>query len=338
MTGITKGMRRLVSSVATGLTAAAVSGAACAQNIGQPTDGALGLQPGVTSLRHEATFFHDWILLPIITVITLLVLALLIWVMVKFNRRANPTPARFTHNTMVEIVWTVLPVLILMFIAIFSFRLLFNYHATPPVDVTVKVTGRQWNWDYEYPDLHIPAYTSAILPEADARARGVPYRLASTAPMVVPVGRVVRVLTTAEDVIHAFAMPAFGNKVDAIPGRINETWFRAERVGTYYGQCSELCGVDHAFMPIEIRVVTQAEFDAWVRERARPPAAPAAAPAAAAATNAAATNAAAPAAATNAAPAATNAATNAATPAATNAAAPAATNAAAPVAANAAAN
>jgi cytochrome c oxidase subunit 2 len=331
-------MRRLVSGGAAGLYAAAVSATAFAQNIGQPTDGALGLQPGVTPLRHEATAFHDLLLMPIITVISLFVLALLIWVMVKYNRRANPIPARFTHNTMVEVVWTVAPVLILMVIAIFSFRLLFNYHTTPPVDVTVKVTGRQWNWDYEYPDLHIPAYTSAMLPEAEARARGVPYRLAATAPMVVPVNRVVRILTTAEDVIHAFAMPAFGNKVDAVPGRVNETWFRAERVGTYYGQCSELCGVDHAFMPIEIRVVSQAEFDAWVRQRARPPA-PAAAPAA--------TNAATPAAgATNAAPAAADAATNAAAtnaaaaPAAgaTNAAAPSATNAAAPApAANAAA-
>lgn len=278
MTGLLKTMRRLTSGFGALSFAMLVTVPAWAEDlIGQPTDRAIDMQPAASVMRHESIWFHNWILMPIITVISLFVLGLLVWVAVRYNSRANPVPARWSHNTLIEITWTAVPVLILMVISIFSFRLLFNYHAMPPVDVTVKATARQWNWDYEYPDQRIAAFTSAMLPEVDARARGVPFRLASTAPMVVPVGRVVRVLVTAEDVIHAFAMPAFGNKIDAVPGRVNETWFRAERIGTYYGQCSELCGIDHAFMPIEIRVVSQADFNAWVAQRATPAPPPAAA-------------------------------------------------------------
>src|SRR5690606_1358836 len=163
--------------------------------------------------------FHDGVLLPIITGICLLVLGLLIWVIVRYNKRANPTPARWSHNTPVEIVWTVMPVMILMFIAIFSFRLLFAYHDMPRADVTVKATGYQWYWGYEYPDLEIGEYISHMLPEDAATARGVPYRLATTEPIVVPVGKVVRVLTTGADVIHSFAVPSFGVIADSIPGR-----------------------------------------------------------------------------------------------------------------------
>jgi cytochrome c oxidase subunit 2 len=255
------------------LTAGAVAGAmsafwgvsALAEDLmGQPTPGAIDLQPGVTPLRHDAIFFHNAILLPIITAITLFVLGLLVWVIVKYNKRANPVPARWSHNTAIEVTWTLVPVLILVFIAIFSFKLLFAYHDMPKPDLTVKATGYQWYWGYEYPDQEISEFVSNVLPEDQAKAKGVPYRLAVNEPLVVPVNKTVRVLVTGADVIHAFAVPSFGVITDAIPGRVNETWFKAERTGTFYGNCRELCGVDHAFMPIEVRVVTQPEFDAWV--------------------------------------------------------------------------
>jgi cytochrome c oxidase subunit 2 len=190
-----------------------------------------------------------------------------------------------------------------MVIAIFSFRLLFAYNDMPKPYMTVKATGYQWYWGYEYPDQKISEITSLPLTKEQAEAKKVPYLLAADKPLVVPVNQVVRVQVTGADVIHAFALPAFGLKTDAIPGRLNETWFKAEKVGTYYGQCSELCGVDHSNMPIEIKVVSQADFDAWVKSKTAPPA-PAAAPATAEAAPAAATPAAAPASAPAAAPAA----------------------------------
>jgi cytochrome c oxidase subunit 2 len=235
--------------------------------VGQPTPGAIGLQPGVTPLKHDAAFFHDVILLPIITVITLFVLALLVWVMVRYNKKANPTPATWSHNTTIEVIWTVVPVLILMFIAIFSFRLLYAYHDMPKPYMTVKATGYQWYWGYEYPDNGISEFVSNILPEDKAKEKNVPYLLAATEPLVVPVGKPVRVIVTGADVIHAFAVPAFGIISDAVPGRLNETWFKVERPGVYYGNCRELCGVDHAYMPIEVHAVSQAEFDAWVASK-----------------------------------------------------------------------
>lgn len=300
-------MRALATGVAAGAMAAFWGASALAEDlVGQPTPGAIDLQPGVTPLRHDAIFFHNAILLPIITAITLLVLGLLVWVVVRYNRRANPTPARWSHNTLIEVIWTLAPVLILVFIAIFSFKLLFAYHDMPKPDVTVKATGYQWYWGYEYPDQKISEFVSNMLPEDQAKAKNLPYRLAATEPLVVPVNKTVRVLVTGADVIHAFAVPSFGVIIDAIPGRVNETWFKAEKVGTYYGQCRELCGVDHAFMPIEVRVVTQPEFDAWVASKGGSVAG--AAPAAAAA-------AAAPAAAGAAQPAAATAQNNPAAPA-----------------------
>lgn len=292
-------MRALATGVAAGAMSAFWGASALAEDlVGQPTPGAIDLQPGVTPLRHDAIFFHNAILLPIITAITLLVLGLLIWVVVRYNRRANPTPARWSHNTAVEVIWTLAPVLVLVFVAIFSFKLLFAYHDMPKPDLTVKATGYQWYWGYEYPDQKISEFVSNQLPEDQAKAKGVPYRLAATEPLVVPVNKTVRVLVTGADVIHAFAVPSFGVIIDAIPGRVNETWFKVEKVGTYYGQCRELCGVDHAFMPIEVRVVTQPEFDAWVASKggsaaaapavvaaAAPAAADAAQPAAATASN-----------------------------------------------------
>lgn len=235
--------------------------------MGQPTPGGIDLQPAASPLKADAIWFHNAILLPMCIIISLLVLGLLAWCVIKYNKKSNPTPAKWSHNTLVEVVWTVLPVMVLVGISLFSFRLLFAYHDMPEPDLTVKATGNQWNWAYEYPDQGVSEYVSNMLPEDEARARNVPYLLAADEPMVVPVGQTVRVLVTAADVIHSFALPAFGLKTDAIPGRVNETWFKADRTGIFYGQCSELCGTDHAFMPIQINVVTQAEFAAWVASR-----------------------------------------------------------------------
>ena len=281
-------MRALATGVGAGaLTMFWGAQAFAADVIGQPTDRAIDLQPGVTPLRHDAIFFHNVILMPIITAIMLFVAGLLLWCIIRFNRRSNPVPAKWSHNTPIEVAWTLIPVLILVFIAIFSFKLLFAYNDMPKPDMTIKATGYQWYWGYEYPDQKIPEFISNILPEDKAVAAGKPYRLAATAPLVVPVNKVVRVLVTGADVIHAFAVPSFGIITDAVPGRVNETWFKADRIGTYYGSCRELCGVDHAFMPIEVHVVSQADFDAWVATKAPKPAplpavAPEAAPAVAA--------------------------------------------------------
>jgi cytochrome c oxidase subunit 2 len=276
------GMRKLASVAVLAGAAAMATGRAFAEDyvIGQPKDGAIGFQTAYAPLKHDVIFFHNMILLPIITIIVLFVAFLLGYCVIRFNKKANPTPAKWSHNTIVEVVWTAAPVLILMFVAIFSFKLLFAYHDMPPPYMTVKATGYQWYWGYTYPDQKIDEITSTLMPEAEAKAKGLPFRLAAENPMIVPVGKVVRVLVTGADVIHAFAMPAFGNKIDAIPGRINQTWFKAEKIGTFYGQCSELCGIDHAFMPIQINVVSQADFDKWAASKA--PAAAPAAPAAAA--------------------------------------------------------
>jgi len=278
-------VHRVLAGVSAGALAAIFAGQAMAEELlGQPTPGAIDLQPAASPLKHDAIFFHNAILLPIITIISLFVMGLLIWVIVRYNKRANPTPARWSHNTPIEVLWTVVPVLILMVIAIFSFKLLYAYHDMPKPYMTVKATGYQWYWGYEYPDQKIPEITSNVLTPEEVAARGLPSslnNLAASEAMVVPVNQVIRVQVTGADVIHAFALPAFGLKTDAIPGRLNETWFKAEKVGTYYGQCSELCGINHAFMPIEIKVVSQPEFDAWVATKAPPPApaAPAAVPA-----------------------------------------------------------
>jgi len=262
--------------------AAGISTQAFARDLmGQPTPGAIGLQPAASALKHQAAFFHNIILLPIITVISLFVLALLLICVFRFNKRANPTPAKWSHNTTIEILWTGLPVLILMVIAIFSFQLLYAYHTFPKPDLTIKMTGYQWYWGYEYPDQKLPEYTSNYLSEADAKAKNVPYLLATDHAMVVPVHANVRLLITGADVIHDVGVPAFGLKTDAVPGKVNQTWFNPEQTGVYYGQCDQLCGTNHAFMPIEIRVVTQDEFNAWVAQQHAPAPAPAAAPPAA---------------------------------------------------------
>ncbi len=205
--------------------------------MGQPTPGGIALQPAASPLKHEAHIFHDAILLPIITAICVLVLGLLIWIVVRYNAKANPVPAKWSHNTLIEIIWTVVPVMILVGISLFSFRLLFAYHDMPTPDLTVKATGNQWNWAYEYPDQGIGEYISNMIPEDEIASRGMPhslYRLAADEPMVVPVGKTVRLLVTAADVIHAVALPAFGLMTDAVPGRINKTWFRATQTGTFW--------------------------------------------------------------------------------------------------------
>jgi cytochrome c oxidase subunit II len=233
--------------------------------LGQPSDWQLGLQQSATPVMDYIIWFHDY-LLYWITAITAFVLLLLIIVIVRFNARANPTPSRTTHNTLVEVLWTIIPIVILMFIAVPSFKLLFlQLRDIPPVDITVKATGKQWYWSYSYPDHGKFEFDSLMLKEGE-RKEGQPRLLAVDNEMVVPVNKTVRVITTGSDVIHAFAVPSFGIKIDSIPGRINETWFKAVREGVYYGQCSELCGKDHAYMPIAVRVVSEQAFAAWVEE------------------------------------------------------------------------
>jgi cytochrome c oxidase subunit 2 len=252
-------LKRLVAVVVTYVTVFA-GGAALAAS-GQPEPWQLGLQQGATPVMDNIIWFHDF-LLWVITAITVFVLALLVIVAVKFNAKSNPVPSRTTHNTLIEVIWTVVPVLILVTIAVPSFRLLFYQLNTPQADVTVKATGKQWFWSYSYPDSKFE-FDSLMVQTKDLKP-GQPRLLAVDNEIVVPVNKVVRILTTGSDVIHSFAVPAFGIKIDAVPGRINETWFKAEREGMYYGQCSELCGKDHAFMPIAVRVVNDTEYTAWL--------------------------------------------------------------------------
>jgi cytochrome c oxidase subunit 2 len=233
----------------------------------------MGLQEAVTPVAEGIHWFHNWLLMPIITAIALFVLGLMIYVMVKFNAKTNPVPSKTTHNTTVEVLWTVIPIVILVIIAIPSFRLLYLQRDIPAADMTLKVIGNpNWNWTYEYPDLGLNddgsakvAFTALLKSAEDAAKDGVPYLLATDVPVVVPVGKTVKLIVTAdpEGIIHAWTVPSFGLKIDAVPGRLNEDWFRAGKEGVYYGQCSELCGKDHAYMPIEVHVVSQADFDAW---------------------------------------------------------------------------
>ncbi|MFN0262592.1 cytochrome c oxidase subunit II [Tepidamorphus sp. 3E244] len=253
--------RALAALVAVVAAVATFGGAAHAA---QPEPWQLGLQPAASPVMDFISWFHNYILV-IITVITLFVLGLLIYVMVRFNERANPEPSKTTHNTLIEVVWTLVPVLILAAIAIPSFRLLYFEQTIPEPDLTIKVTGYQWYWSYEYPDQDEMSFDSLLLRGDDLPA-DKPRLLAVDNEVVVPVGKNVKILVTGADVIHNWAMPAFGIKIDAIPGRLNQAWFRADEPGVYYGQCSELCGRDHAFMPIAVRAVPEEEFTAWVEQ------------------------------------------------------------------------
>ena len=225
----------------------------------------MGLQPAATPVMERIGDFHD-LLMVIITLIVLIVLGLLVAVMVKFNRKANPVPAKTTHNTLLEVMWTTVPILILVIIAVPSFKLLYFADSNPRTEMTLKITGHQWYWAYEYPDQGGFGFESYMVPQADL-VKGQQRLLSVDNRVVLPVDTKIRLLMTSDDVIHNWAMPAFGVKLDAVPGRSNETWTEATRTGTYYGQCSELCGKDHAFMPIEVHVVSKAEFAVWAAEK-----------------------------------------------------------------------
>ncbi|MGI1660780.1 cytochrome c oxidase subunit II [Palleronia sp. KMU-117] len=239
--------------------------------IGAPVDRAIGFQPAATSIAEDLQWLDGFILV-IITAIVLFVTALLVVVVVRYNRRANPTPATFTHNTPIEVTWTVVPIVILVFIGAFSLPVLFKEQVIPEAEVTIKATGYQWFWGYEYPDEGF-AFDSFMLPREELEANGYTqdeYRLATDTAMVVPTGKRVVVLVTAADVIHSWTIPAFGVKQDGVPGRLAALWFEVEpgKEGIYFGQCSELCGKDHAFMPITVKAVTEAEYEDWLSRAA----------------------------------------------------------------------
>jgi cytochrome c oxidase subunit 2 len=247
--------RRLLGLAVAGVALAA--GGTASAELGQPAPWEWTLQESATQVMDNITWFHNF-LFWLITIITLFVLVLLVMVVVKFNANANPVPSKTTHNTLIEVAWTLIPVLILVGIAVPSFRLLFLELDIPKADLTIKATGKQWYWSYAYPDNGKFEFDSLLAQDKKPRLLGVDNE------MVVPVNKIVRIQTTGADVIHSFAVPAFGIKIDSVPGRLNETWFKATKTGMFYGQCSELCGKDHAFMPIAVRVVSDQEFAAWV--------------------------------------------------------------------------
>jgi cytochrome c oxidase subunit II len=252
--------RRLLGLAVAGFTAAGlalVTGGTASAELGQPAPWEYKLQEAASPVMENITWFHNFLFV-LITVITLFVLGLLIAVVVKFNAKANPVPSKTTHNTLIEVAWTLIPVLILVGIAVPSFRLLFEELDVPKADLTIKATGKQWYWSYAYPDNGKFEFDSLLAADKMPRLLGVDNEV------VVPINKVIRVQVTGADVIHSFAVPAFGIKIDAIPGRLNETWFKATKLGMFYGQCSELCGKDHAFMPIAVRVVNDQDFAAWV--------------------------------------------------------------------------
>jgi cytochrome c oxidase subunit 2 len=243
--------------------------------IGEP-DGRKGIQLQVTPIGEEAATFHNNWLLPLCALISIVVLGLLLWAMIRYRRGANPTPSRNSHNTTIEVIWTLVPVLILVGIAIPSIRLLRHQYTPPPADVTIKVTGHQWYWSYEYPDNGV-SFDSYMLKEANDPTRQANQRartdndgpplLAVDERIVVPVGKVVKFIITADDVIHSFAVPAFWIKQDANPGQLHETWARVDRPGVYFGQCSELCGARHGFMPIAVEAVPAAQYAQWIASK-----------------------------------------------------------------------
>jgi len=233
--------------------------------IGKPVDGLTGFQPAATELARD-TQSLDWLILVIITVICIFVIGLLVVAVLRYNQRSNPTPAKFTHNTPVEIAWTVIPILILVFIGAFSLPVLFKQQEIPVGDITIKVTGNQWYWGYEYVD-HDFAFDSFMLARDELEDHGYSqdeYLLATDTAVVVPIGKTIVMQVTGSDVIHSWTIPAFGVKQDAVPGRLAELWFAAEMEGIFFGQCSELCGKDHAYMPITVKVVSQEAYDAWL--------------------------------------------------------------------------
>ena len=230
----------------------------------QPRDWQLGFQDAASQSMYEIVSFHNSILLPIIIAISVFVLFLMAYACFRFRESRNPNPSKTTHNVAIEVLWTLIPCLILIVMAVPSFKILYSQDTIPKADVTIKAIGYQWYWGYEYPDENI-IFDSYMIEEKDLLP-GQPRLLAVDNEVIVPVNKVVKVLITANDVLHAWALPAFGVKRDAMPGRVNETWFKADRVGTFYGQCSELCGIKHAFMPITVKVVTDEEYQEWLDE------------------------------------------------------------------------
>ena len=238
---------------------------AFAEDIGIAKPWEIGFQKASSPVMDQIEWFHNVVLLSVAVGIVILVLGLMLYCFIRFNARSNPNPSRTTHNTLIEILWTVIPAIILIVIAVPSLKLLYFADRTPNPDLTVKAIGNQWFWTYEYPDQGDFSFDSVLVKEENLQP-GQHRLLATDTHVVVPVGEKVRLLTTSNDVIHSWAIPAFGVKMDAVPGRTNETWFEAEEIGTYYGQCSELCGKDHAFMPIVVDVVSKEDFQKWVEE------------------------------------------------------------------------
>lgn len=266
----------MVGAVGAGMMAALAAGAARAQDalgdlpvIGRPVDGAMGFQPAATSLAQDQQWLDHFILV-IITVVTIFVCVLLAWCIVRFNRRANPVPARFSHNTPLEITWTLVPVLILIGIGVFSLPILFRQQEMPnDPDLVIKAIGNQWYWSYEYPDQGL-SFDAIMLARDELAAAGYQdrdYLLATDNAVVVPVGKKVLLQVTANDVIHSWTIPAFAVKQDAVPGRIAQAWFQVDQEGVYFGQCSELCGINHAYMPIVVKAVSQDKYDAWLQSQ-----------------------------------------------------------------------
>ena len=230
----------------------------------EPKDWQLGFQKSASKSMDDIVWFHDYMLVPIITAITAFVLFLLLYVCVRYRASKNKVPSTTSHNTLIEVIWTLVPCLILIVMAVPSFKVLYSQDEIPKADVTIKAIGYQWYWGYEYPDENI-IFDSYMIDEKDLK-ENQPRLLAVDNEVYVPVNKVVKVMITANDVLHAWALPSFGVKRDAIPGRINETWFKADRTGTFYGQCSELCGIKHAFMPITVNVVSEEEYNKWLEE------------------------------------------------------------------------
>ncbi|HSR71187.1 MAG TPA: cytochrome c oxidase subunit II [Kiloniellales bacterium] len=259
---IVKRLLRAGAGVALTGAATAISGPAWAQ--GGPRDWQLNLMPAASPSMERISEFHD-LLLVIITLISLFVLGLLLYVMFRFSEKRNPTPSRTTHNTLLEVLWTTIPVIILVVIAVPSFRLLYYTDRVEDAEMTLKAIGHQWYWSYEYPDNGNFTFDSLIVPDEELEP-GQPRLLTADTPVVLPVDTKIRLLITAADVLHSFALPAFGIKLDAVPGRTNETWVEITREGTYYGQCSEICGTGHAYMPIMVKAVSKEAFADWVAE------------------------------------------------------------------------
>ena len=248
------------SGIGAGMAAAALAWATAALAV--PYNYQMGMQPAASPVMERIETFHT-LLVYIIVAISLFVLALLVWIVIRYNHRANPVPSKTHHNAILEVAWTIIPVIILVIIAVPSFKLLYYEAAIPKPDVKIRAIGKQWFWTYEYPASKF-GFDSVILSDTDAKKAGEPRLLGVDHFVVVPVNKVIEVEITGADVIHSWSLPEMGVKLDAIPGRLNHTWFKATRTGTFYGQCSELCGAKHAFMPIEVKVVTDAEYAAWL--------------------------------------------------------------------------